>query len=340
MSKKISIKDIAKLTNTSVTTVSYVINGKGRISKEIKEKILNVALENGYEPNRMAIGLRTGVSKVIGLIVESIGGQFFAEIAKVIEQEAEKAGYGIIYSSTNNSLQTGKNVIQMLSNRQVDGYIITPIKGLEEEIKALMNQKKPVVFIDSYLPGLQLPHVTVDNYTGVYEAIMELIRCGYRNIAFILPDLDLVQLHERLRGYQDALKVSRLKAERKHILKLPFNTEKKQMVLAITKFLKQNKQLDAVFFSTNYLGVAGLQSINDLKISIPKNLAVISFDDCELFELYPPGISAVAQPTDDIAMFAIQKLLSLLANRDEKNDNLSLKIPPVFIKRQSFLEKK
>jgi LacI family transcriptional regulator len=340
MSKKISIKDIAKLTNTSVTTVSYVINGKGRISKEIKEKILNVALENGYEPNRMAIGLRTGVSKVIGLIVESIGGQFFAEIAKVIEQEAEKAGYGIIYSSTNNSLQTGKNVIQMLSNRQVDGYIITPIKGLEEEIKALMNQKKPIVFIDSYLPGLQLPHVTVDNYTGVYEAIMELIRCGYRNIAFVLPDLDLVQLHERLRGYQDALKISSLKAERKHILKLPFNTEKKQMVLAITQFLKQNKQLDAVFFSTNYLGVAGLQSINDLKISIPKNLAVISFDDCELFELYPPGISAVAQPTDDIAMSAIQKLLSLLANRDENNENLSLRIPPFFIKRQSFIEKK
>ncbi|RYE13838.1 MAG: LacI family transcriptional regulator [Sphingobacteriaceae bacterium] len=114
--KKISIKDIVKLTNTSITTVSLVINGKGRISKKVKDRILDVALQNGYEPNRMAVGLRTGTSKVIGLIVESIGGPFFGAIVEVIEHEAEKAGYGIIYCSTNNNLQKGKNALNMLSN--------------------------------------------------------------------------------------------------------------------------------------------------------------------------------------------------------------------------------
>src|SRR3954470_14384570 len=120
--KKISIKDIAKLTNTSITTVSFVLNGKGRISKDITKKILDVAHKNGYEPNRMAVGLRTGVSKVIGLIVETIGGPFFGAMAKVIEEEAEKAGYGIIYCSTNNNVQKGKSVIKMLSQQLVDGY--------------------------------------------------------------------------------------------------------------------------------------------------------------------------------------------------------------------------
>ncbi|WP_432326264.1 LacI family DNA-binding transcriptional regulator [Mucilaginibacter sp. P25] len=153
MMKKISIKDIAKLTDTSITTVSFVLNGKGRISKEISKKILDVAQKNGYEPNRMAVGLRTGVSKVIGLIVESIGGPFFGEMAKVIEEEAEKDGYRIIYCSTNNNLQKGKDMIRMLSQQLVDGYIITPMKGLEKDIQNLVDNEKPVVLIDGYFPG-------------------------------------------------------------------------------------------------------------------------------------------------------------------------------------------
>ncbi len=114
--RKISIKDIAKLTGTSITTVSFVLNGKGRISKEISQKILEIAHSEGYEPNRMAVGLRTGVSKVIGLIVETIE-SFFGAMARVIEEVAEKAGYGVIYCSTNNNIQKGRDAIKMLQQQ-------------------------------------------------------------------------------------------------------------------------------------------------------------------------------------------------------------------------------
>ncbi|WP_255496210.1 LacI family DNA-binding transcriptional regulator [Mucilaginibacter sp. FT3.2] len=335
MNKKISIKDIAKLTNTSITTVSFVLNGKGRISKEISKKILDVAQQNGYEPNRMAVGLRTGVSKVIGLIVETIGGPFFGAMAKVIEEEAEKAGYGVIYCSTNNNIQKGKDVIRMLSQQLVDGYIITPMKGLEKEIQNLVANEKPVVLIDGYFPGLDIPHVLVDNYNGAYDAVKFLANSGYKNIGLVTADLELIQLQDRTQGYKDALKAAGFKDDKKMIFKLPFDMEREAAVDAIKAFLKQQKQMDAVFFTTNYLGTMGLQSITELKLNIPADLAVISFDDNEIFNLYPPGITTVRQPTYEIAKSAIDVLLSQMSNEKYDISKIKLQIPAQLVERGS-----
>lgn len=335
MNKKISIKDIAKLTNTSITTVSFVLNGKGRISKEISKKILDVAQQNGYEPNRMAVGLRTGVSKVIGLIVETIGGPFFGAMAKVIEEEAEKAGYGVIYCSTNNNIQKGKDVIRMLSQQLVDGYIITPMKGLEKEIQNLVANEKPVVLIDGYFPGLDIPHVLVDNYNSAYDAVKFLANSGYKNIGLVTADLELIQLQDRTQGYKDALKAAGVKEDKKMIFKLPFDMEREAAVDAIKAFLKQQKQMDAVFFTTNYLGTMGLQSITELKLNIPADLAVISFDDNEIFNLYPPGITTVKQPTYEIAKSAIDVLLSQMSNEKYDISKIKLQIPAQLVERGS-----
>ncbi|QTE37732.1 substrate-binding domain-containing protein [Mucilaginibacter gossypii] len=339
MKKKISIKDIAKLTDTSITTVSFVLNGKGRISKEISKKILDVAQKNGYEPNRMAVGLRTGVSKVIGLIVESIGGPFFGEMAKVIEEEAEKDGYRIIYCSTNNNLQKGKDMIRMLSQQLVDGYIITPMKGLEKDIQNLVDNEKPVVLIDGYFPGTSIPHVLVDNYASAYNAVDCFVRSGYKNIGMVTADLGLIQLNDRSLGYKAALKDNNLKDSSKMVLKVPFDMDKNEGVEAVKAFIVKQKQMDAVFFTTNYLGTMGLQAIKDLKLSIPDDLAVISFDDNEVFSLYPPGITTIQQPTYDIAKSAIDILMAQINTHKLDASKIDLKIPSKLIERGSTLSK-
>jgi len=335
INKRISIKDIAKLTNTSITTVSFVLNGKGRISKEISEKILQIARDNGYEPNRMAVGLRTGSSKAIGFIVEAIGGPFFGAMAKVIEEEAEKHGYGIIYCSTNNNIQKGKEVIKMLSRQQVDGYIVTPLTGLEKEVQALVANERPVVLIDSYFPGLDIPHVLVDNYRSAFEAVEYLIKSGYRNIGLITSDAELIQLHDRTNGYCDALKANGLKCDQKMILKIGFETGRTEAIKTTKAFIKRHKQLDALFFSTNYLGIMGLQSINALGLKIPSDLAVLSFDDNEIFDCYPPGITAVKQPIYEIAKSAIDLLLSQMGNKKPDISKTKLLIPAEIVKRGS-----
>ncbi len=167
--KRVSLKDIAKMTGASPSTVSFVLNGKARemrISDDLAKKIVAIAKREGYHPNQVAVRLRTGKSQMLGLVVESISGNFFAALAKVIEEEAEQYGYKVVYCATENDGKKGQELIKMLSQQQVDGYIITPAIGMEEDIEQLIEHKKPVVLLDSYIPNMDVPHVLVDNYGG------------------------------------------------------------------------------------------------------------------------------------------------------------------------------
>jgi len=340
--KKVSIKDIAAITGTSPTTVSFVLNGKAeemRISVAITKKIIAAAKKHGYKPNQIAVSLRTGQSKIIGLIVESIGGAFFGALAKVIEDEADKYGYRIIYCSTENNLKKGQEMIQMLSNQLVDGYIITPTVGMEKDIQELMENKKPVVLIDSYFPGLNVPHVLVDNYEGVKKGVTKFIEAGYHKIGFVTVDLDLIQIKERLRGYKETLKAARIKVSNQLILKLPYNISKENALKAIGAYLKTNPTLDAVFFATNYLGMRGLQSIVSAGLNIPDDIAMISFDDHEIFSLYPPGITAIQQPIEEIGFKAMDLLLTSLGKKAATLKADKIVIEPKLIERGSVKRK-
>ena len=127
--KRVSLKDIARIAGVSPSTVSFVLNGKAkqmRISETLATKIIEVAKKEGYHPNPVAVSLRTGKSQILGLIVETISGNFFASLSRIIEEEAARYGYKVVYTSTENNHQKGKELIGMLSQRQVDGYIITP----------------------------------------------------------------------------------------------------------------------------------------------------------------------------------------------------------------------
>jgi LacI family transcriptional regulator len=138
--KKVSLKQVALAAGVSSSTVSLILNGKARkmrISESLEKKVIRISQKMGYHPNQLAISLRTGKSRMIGLIVESISGRFFASMAKVIEDEAEKQGYRVVYCSTENDPKKGDDLIRMLSQRQVDGYLITPTSGMEEDVKRL-----------------------------------------------------------------------------------------------------------------------------------------------------------------------------------------------------------
>jgi LacI family transcriptional regulator len=146
MKKALSIKDIALKAGVSITTVSFILNGKAKekaISDVVTQKVEKIIAELGYKPNQLARSLRTGNSNIIGLIVEDISNPFFASIAKMIEYKAYKKGYKIIYSSTENEVAKAKDLINMFKSRKVDAYIISPVKGIEEDIQALIHDHKP-----------------------------------------------------------------------------------------------------------------------------------------------------------------------------------------------------
>ncbi|HEY6901543.1 MAG TPA: LacI family DNA-binding transcriptional regulator, partial [Puia sp.] len=207
--KKVSISDIARKAGVSVSTVSFVMNDKAvkmRISREVIDKVENVAREMGYRPNQLARGLRTGKTKTIGLIVENISNAFFATLAKTIEDEAKKYDYKVVYCSTDNDEEKARELINMLSQRQVDGYIITPTLNLAEDIRKLQAENKPVVLIDRYFPQHdEIPAVLVDNYEGVARGMECLIGKGYRKVALVTIETEMAHMKDRVQAYCDVL---------------------------------------------------------------------------------------------------------------------------------------
>ncbi|THU32952.1 LacI family transcriptional regulator [Niastella caeni] len=333
--KRVSLKDIARIAGVSPSTVSFVLNGKAkqmRISETLASKIMEVAKKEGYHPNPVAVSLRTGKSQILGLIVESISGNFFASLSRIIEEEAARFGYKIVYTSTENNRQKGKELIGMLSQRQVDGYIITPTPGMEQDIKDLIADNKPVVLMDSYFPGIDVPHVLVNNYEGVKKGMNHLIEKGYRRIGFVTVDLHLVQMEERLKAYQDSMHEAGLATDNL-VLTQKYEEEKELGIQQVTSFIQNTPDLEAVFFATNYLGLLGLESIHRLGLKLPDDLAMICFDDHDVFRLYPPGITCIRQPAEEIARKALELLMDQLGKGSNTGGETKIEISPGLVIR-------
>lgn len=337
--KRVSLKDVAREAGISTSAVSFILNGRAkemRISKDLEKRVQAIAAKLGYVPNQVAVSLRTGQSKMIGLIVESISGHFFGLLAKIIEDEAEKAGYKLLYSSTENRAQRGIEILKMFSQQQVDGYLITPAKGMEKEITNIADHNKPLVLIDSYFPSDCISHVLVDNYAGMTMGMDHLFEKGYKNIGFVTVDLPLIQIEERKTAFTDALKKRKVKKINEQVLVIPYNSTGEEIVTRVKKFITATPGIDAIFFATNYLGIYGLEGIQQLGLQIPKDIAMICFDDHELFRLFPKGITAIQQPIDEIAKKAINLLIKQLENgRGNKQVCEQVKLAPLLIKRGS-----
>jgi LacI family transcriptional regulator len=315
--KKVSISDIARKAGVSVSTVSFVMNDKAvkmRISREVIEKVENVAREMGYRPNQLARGLRTGKTRTIGLIVENISNAFFATLAKAIEDEAKKYDYKVVYCSTDNDEEKARELINMLSQRQVDGYIITPTPELAQEIRKLQAENKPVVLIDRYFPEHEeIPAVLVDNYEGVAKGTEYLIGKGYSKIALVTIENEMAHMKDRLQAYYDVLRRHGIAVDEVPVNTVPYHAGREKSLEQIRNLLKgAGTSIDAVFFLTNYLGVLGIEAIKSMQIRIPEQLAVLCFDDNDIFRLYTPTISVIRQPIEAIGQQAMSTLIERL----------------------------
>jgi LacI family transcriptional regulator len=332
--KKISIRDIGKELGISITTVSFILNGKAkekRISDALTEKVLQFVDSINFKPNLMAQGLRTGKSKIICLMVEDISNNLlFAKVARYIEEEAHNRGYRIIYCSTENKKEKAVELIRLFQDRLIDGYIITPPEGIEKEIQSLIDDGIPIVLIDRNLPELSCNHVIIENLNSTYEAICHLISNGYKNIGFITLDSEQTQMTDRLAGYTKAIEEHQFKS---FVKKVGFNDSPDHNIEEITTFLQQERGLDALFFSTNYIGVWGLQAIKNLNMHIPNDVAVVSFDDQDLFRFYSPTITAVEQPVQAISKEIIRLMLNALEGNDTGVHQITL--PARLIVRES-----
>ena len=180
MKKKVCQKDIAHKVGVSTALVSYVLNNlkEGRISKVVAQKIRETAKELNYRTNQIAKSLKINKTFTIGLIVADISNPFFSNLARIIEDEADKKNYTVIFGSCDENAQKSWKLMNALLDRQVDGFIIAPAENTESNIIYLKEHDIPFVLIDRYFPGLETNWVTLDNYKAAYTAVQHMIDGG------------------------------------------------------------------------------------------------------------------------------------------------------------------
>ena len=319
MGARVRIKDIAEKVGVSTALVSYVMNGKEkekRVGQDIVKKIREAAGELNYQPNRIAQSLRTGSTKTIGLIVADIAIPFFGQLARVIEDEASKNGFTVIIGSSDEDAIKQGSLIDTFSYRQVDGLIIVPSDGTADQIAALVKQGMPLVLMDRYFPELETCHVCLDNYKASYEAVNHLISQGYKQITMIAYRSGMIHMHERIRGYREAMAAANF-AQYIKVLEVPYSFSRTETENSIEKCINGNKEIDALLFATNSLTTAGLNYINKMGIKVPDEIGIVGYDGNEAFDFFYAPITIVEQPLNEIGTKSVNTLISLMNDPDK-----------------------
>ncbi|AKD54250.1 LacI family DNA-binding transcriptional regulator [Spirosoma radiotolerans] len=322
MSKtKVSIKDIAQKAGVSTALVSYVLNGKekeSRVGQEIALKIKQIASELNYQPSHLAKSLRSGKTHTIGLIIADISNPFFANIARVVEDEAKRYGYTVIIGSSDENAEKSQDLIDVLVNRQVDGFIIVSAENSDQQVQLLKNKHIPFVLLDRYFPEIATDFVSTDHYKASYDAGTHLVRNKYKHIGMIAYDSQLFHMKERIRGYRDALQDNNITHHSSWLKEVRINDIESGVKRALDEMLSSDQPIDALLFATYSLAVSGLKYINKLGLKVPDELAIVSFGQAEVFELYYCPITYLKQPIVHLGQTAVELLINKLKNKPDE----------------------
>lgn len=343
--KKVSIGTIAERLGVSKTLVSLVLNDKGDqfgISKQTQETVRKLAAELDYQPSRMARGLRTGRSKIIGLIVADIANPFYSRIARSIEDIASRSGYHLMVCSSDEDPEKELQLIRLLKDSQgADGIILSTTQHTAVPLLPLRKNGYPLVLIDRILPKLEKPSVVVDNRKGAFDAVSLLLKSGQRKTAILtIGPSHLSSINERVEGYKDALKKFNLRFDKKLVKEISFDHIRDEVYKALHELLSPAVGAQAVFTANNHIAVAVMEAVRRMGKRIPDDLALVSFDDVDLFRLCDPPVTAVAQPMEAIGENAVKLLLEMIEKPAGKAFEKQVVLPTELVVRESSLKKK
>lgn len=312
MKTKVSLKDVANKVGVSTALVSYVLNNKmqGRISKEMAVRIREAAEELNYRPNQVARSLKMARTSSIGLLLADISNPFSAQIARIVENEANRHGYTVIIGSSDENADKTRSLIQLFLNRQLDGLILLLPEHTEDQIEMLQKHQVPFVLLDRYFSQYQTNVVALDNAAASATAIRHLMEQGHSSIGVVSYQTELEHLQDRLQGAIDLMDDKSLVGE------IRIDHIDEDVAASIDRFMNNENPVDALFFTSNLLTISGLKHLNKLGVKVPDELAVVGFDKTDAFELFYTTVSYINQPLTELGENAVRLLLKTIDDKD------------------------
>lgn len=297
-----SIKDVAKAAGVSTATVSRVLANTGPIKAETRERVLEAVARLNYRPNLIARSLRAQKSAKIGLVVSDIRNPFFTAIGRAVEDAAYEKGYSVLMCNTDENPEKEELYLNLLQDENVAGVIFSPTQNFNAADSPHIAQM-PFVIIDRAVESREVDMVLLDNVSAAYELTEHVLEMGYRSIAGLFGDASTTG-QERSRGFHKALKDHQLTPFAAHFIAPRIQ----QGYDAAMAMLAQPGRPDAIFTSNSLLTAGVYQAVRDSKLSIPRDVAVVGFDETTWGALVDPAITVIAQPTEEIGRTATELL--------------------------------
>jgi len=303
----VTIKDVAVKAGVSTATVSRLLAGKKAASSEVKNRVLRVVEQLGYEPNHSARNLRTRQRKVFGIVIPDLENPFFTGITRGVEETLRTAGYSLLIAHSDESPEREEHEIRVLRAEGATGLLLIPSRTEAAHYAAFDWANLPVVAIDRVPTGWIVDSVKTANAEGARLATDHLLQQGHDRIAILNGPAHYDVAQERLAGFIQALTARGLHIPEEWILHGDFRQEGG---FHATKRLLQSPQCPRALFVTNHMMALGaLMAIHEYGLRIPADIAIASFDDMPWGSALNPPLTAVAQPTLDLGRTAASLLL-------------------------------
>jgi LacI family transcriptional regulator len=316
--RQITIHDVAKRAQVSVSTVSNVLTGNRPVSEGTRDRVLQIVEETGYRPNRLARSLVSRSSKTIGVVASGL--EFFGPSRTLvgIEQEASERGYALILSLIHEpATEDVEPVVANLITHQVDGIVwaIPEIGRNRAWWRAAVNSLPiPVVFLNHQVwPGSEC--VDVDNCYGGYIATNHLLASGFQHIGLITGPQTWFAAEMRRKGWEEALCGAGRSVDRRQIAVGDWSPQSGEQALYALR--AAYPEMDAVFVSNDQMAIGAMRAASDLNLRVPDDLAIVGFDDIPEAAFTQPRLTTIRQPVIEVGRLSVATLTDIIAAEND-----------------------
>lgn len=306
-----TILDVARHAQVSTATVSRVLANHPYVSEKTRRKVLHALRSLGYTPNRLARGLRSGLTHTVGMLIREASNTKFGLIVAAAQDLALGHGYQVLVSSSSMDPDRERRLVESLVELRVDGLIIYAADEERSDLDVLHERGIPTVLIESGLERYPFDRVSSDNVAGARAATDHLLHLGHRRIGLILKNTPIRPTYDRLRGYTEALAARGIPVDESLIVRL--GSDPRGMVSAVRALLSTADPPTAIFATTSGLTASLLEALQTLKVAVPGHVSVIGYDDTEFSRLTVPALTVVHRDIPALGRTAMELLLKRLS---------------------------
>lgn len=295
--KNLTLKDIAAALNLSITTVSKALKDYPDVNTNTKERVKAYAKKVNFTPNAHAAFLRTQQSKLIGVVIPRLNHFFFSNVLRGIMKAAEEEDYMVIVLSSDESYELEKKQINRLLQQNVDGILLSIADSTHDtkHIDAIIEQKIPLIFFDKYSKLSNCSSVVINDQKAAFNAVEHLIKQGKKNIAHLRGPLLPQNSIDRFLGYRKALEQYGLEYRKEWVFTCD-QISNEEGYAYTHEIIEKHPEIDAIFAVADMPAVGAIKCLNEQKIVIPDQIAVMGFSNWRISNLVTPTLSTVNQP--------------------------------------------